>query len=394
MPWKPISLPEERLRLVLAALEKREPFSALCRRFGISRKCAYKWLKRFREGGGTALCDRSRRPLHSPRRLKTRWVKAIGAAHRRRPSWGAKKLCVLLHRQHPRARLPAVRTIHGWLRRLQLVPRRRARTRRGPLLPAPRRTLALAPNDVWTIDFKGWFRTLDGKRCDPLTVRDLFSRFILAMPLARDLSEAHVRGLLRRVFARYGLPRAIQVDNGAPFGGKGALGLSRLSVWWVRLGIKVEFGRRACPQDNAGHEQMHRVYKAEALHPPAATRRAQQGRTTRWIRQYNEERPHEALGQKVPAKFYRGSERVDGARVESLVYPEKWRVRHVRAHGDIKWQGRLRFIGRAFAGERIALKPLAPGTHQVYLGRLLIGHLHDGDPAGLRPARWQRAPGA
>jgi transposase InsO family protein len=186
------------------------------------------------------------------------------------------------------------------------------------------------------VDFKGWFRTRDGRRCEPLTVRDVFSRFVLTAALLPNQSDAAVRRAMRQVFRRYGLPKAIRVDNGAPFGGRGALGLSRLSVWWLRLGIAVEFIRRAHPQDNAAHEQMHRIFKADAASPPAGTFRAQKRRTNAWIKCYNYERPHEALGQRVPGQIYWPSNQPMPEQLPKVNYPRAWDTRRVRNRGHIK----------------------------------------------------------
>jgi len=241
-------------------------------------------------------------------------------------------------------------------------------------------------NEVWTVDFKGWMRTGDGVRCEPLTVRDLFRRYVLCITLLFNQSDAAVRAAMGRVFTRYGLPQIIRVDNGAPFGGKGALGLSRLSLWWLRLGIKVEFIRPACPQDNGAHEQMHRQLKADTMRVPASTPRQQQARWHWWRRYYNHERPHEALGQKPPAHFYRASPRPFGPELPALLYPPSWKVRRVCGTGSIKWQGRLRFIGRAFFDQHIGLCLLEPGVAALYLGAQLIGTLHANDHGGMRPA--------
>jgi len=241
-------------------------------------------------------------------------------------------------------------------------------------------------NEVWSVDFKGWFRTGDGRRCEPLTVRDVHSRFVLAVVLLPNQSEAAVRQALLPVFRRYGLPKAIRTDNGAPFGGKGALGLSRLSVWWLRLGIAVEFIRRAHPQDNGAHEQMHRVLKADTAAPPAHSLRAQKRRIGLWMGCYNTERPHEALAQQVPARFYWPSPRRMPRRLQEAKYPLGWKVRRVRNRGQIKCQGRERFVGRAFVGQLVGLKTIASASHEVYLERQLIGLLHSQDLAGMRPA--------
>src|SRR5213083_1485667 len=281
MPWKVHSLIGERLRFVLAALRREQSVAQLCRRYRVSPKTGFKWLRRFRHRGRAGLRDRPRRPDRSPTRLASHWQQAIARCRRKWPHWGAKKIRARLRSEHPRAALPCVRTIQRWLERLGLTSGRpRAWARRGPQLPRPALTVPQAPNNVWTVDFKGWFRTRDGQRVDPLTVRDLFSRYLLGIRLLRHRYEP-VRQYFQQLFVRCGKPKIIRVDHGPPFAGDGALDLSRLSAWWLRLGIGVEFTGRARPQDNAAHEQMHRVYKAEVASPPAATPRGQQWRTTR-----------------------------------------------------------------------------------------------------------------
>jgi hypothetical protein len=244
---------------------------------------------------------------------------------------------------------------------------------------------------VWTVDFKGWFRTRDGQRVDPLTVRDLFSRYVLGIALLRHHDEP-VRQYFQGLFRRFGQPKVIRVDHGQPFAGDGALDLSRLSAWWLRLGIQVEFTRRAQPQDNGAHEQMHRVYKAEVACPPAATPRAQQQRSTRWVYYYNHHRPHEALAQATPASLYRKSRRRYRGPLPALRYPRSWPTRQVTPSGYIRWHGRPRVIGRAFGSQRVGFKPATPGIHEVYFDRHLIGLLVDQDAGGLRPARRGQPP--
>lgn len=388
MPWKTSSLLEARQRFVQAALSRRQSVAQLCAQAHISRKTGFKWLARFRDGGLPALHNRSRRPKRSPRQTRARWIQAIARWRNKRPDWGAKKIYARLRQDHPRAHLPQVRTIADWLVRQNLVRRRRRRAaRRGPQLVAPGLSRAQAPNEVWTADFKGCFRTRDGQRVDPLTVRDLFSRFILGIRLLRHQHEP-VRQYFQHLFKRYGKPKIIRVDHGGPFAGDGPLDLSRLSAWWLRLGIRVEFTRRAHPQDNGAHEQMHRIYKADLASPPAATPRAQQWCTTRWITYYNWQRPHEALGQRVPGALYRKSRRRAPTRLPPVVYPRHWRKLRVTASGYIRWRGRLRVIGRAFAGQHVGFKPVSHGVHEVYFARQLIGLLVDTDPGAMRPASW------
>jgi len=283
-----------------------------------------------------------------------------------------------------------VKTIHRWLQRWGWVRRHPHRARRGPVLPHPGLTVPTRPNQVWTVDFKGWFRTADGVRQEPLTVRDLFSRYGLELRLLPNQDDQRVRRAMPRLFRQRGLPEAMRVDHGSPFGGKGALGLSRLSVWWLRLGIHVEFIRRARPGDNAAHEQFHGCYQREVVASGAADRTAMQRRSSQWLARYNQERPHEALGGRTPAELYRPSRRQYPGALPPLRYPRGWAVRRVRNRGQVKWQGRLRFIGRAFVGQTVGVKLAGPHLWEVYLGRQLIGLLHAHDPGGLRPARWLR----
>jgi len=388
MPWHTVSVLSSRERFALAALQKREPFIQLCHRFHITRATGYKWRRRFHDYGRAGLRDHSRRPHHSPRQLALRWRQALRPLRRRHPSWGARKLHARLQQLHPRHRLPAARTLGRWLQRLGLIIPLRRHQHPGPLLPLRRRTAARKPNDIWTIDFKGWFRTTEGIRVEPLTVRDLKSRFVLAVRLLPNQSDTSVRRALVSVFGRYGLPRVIQVDNGPPFGGVGPRGLSRLSVWWRRLGISVEFGRPAHPEDNAAHEQMHRVYQAEVADHPARNPRAQQRRSDRWRMEYNLLRPHEALGLRPPAQYYRASLRPFPEQLPAWSYPAFWSQRRTSPDGRLYWQGRQRFIGRAFGGELIGLKTRSAGLWEVFLGPDSLGLLYQQDRSrSLRPTR-------
>ena len=391
MPWKEFSALEERTRLVLMMKDGQQSVAHLSRQFGISRQTAYKWWQRYARDGLAELRTRSSRPHCSPPRMTSQWQERLRVLRKRRPSWGARKLYAGLSTQFGRRRTPAVSTLSFWLRRLDLIASRRVRAKRGPVLEPFTLSVPQAINEVWTVDFKGWMRMSDGVRCEPLTVRDLFSRYVLCITLLFNQSDTAVRTAMSRVFTRYGLPKIIRVDNGAPFGGNGALGLSRLSLWWVRLGIKVEFIGPACPQDNGAHEQMHRQLKADTMRVPAATPRGQQARWHWWRRYYNQQRPHEALGQKTPARFYRPSPRHFEPDLPALIYPSTWKVRRVCGTGSIRWQGRLRFVGRAFFDQSSGLSALEPGVVALYLGSQLIGTLHANDHGGIRPATRPRS---
>jgi putative transposase len=282
-----------------------------------------------------------------------------------------------------------VAAIGRWLRSLGLAQRRPRRgARRGPLVARPHLTVAVRPNDVWSVDFKGWFRTGDGTRVNPLTVRDMASRFVVALELLCNQSVVPTQAAFGRIFAEYGLPAAIRVDNGCPFGADGALGLTRLSAWWIRLGIRVEFITPGCPGENAAHEQMHGVYKQEEANPPAPTVRAQKRRSRQWLRRYNEVRPHEALAMLCPAQRYKKSTRKMPLEMGPLRYPTDWYSRLVKGKGMISLFGRGRFVGEAFEGERVGLQR-HPSGWEVYFGQLLIGTLAADETTGIHAARYR-----
>ena len=351
----------------------------------VSRTTVWKWRKRFWREGRRGLRDRSRRPQRLPGQTARVWVRRIERLRRKETEWGAKKLRAKLRSLWGGRGLPCVRTIARWVQRLGLARCRRARPRkagrtRHPLLTRPRRA-----NAVWTVDFKGWFRTGDGTRVEPLTVRDLFSRYGLAVRLLPDQRWQPVQAVFVGLFRRHGLPQVIRVDNGGPFASNGPAGLSRLSVWWWRLGIRVEFTRPGHPEDNGAHEQFHRVLKRETIRPAAPTRQGQQHRTSVWLKRYNQERPHEGLNQCVPAKFYRTRGRKYIQRLPRVKYPEGWVVRRVRSNGEIRWRGRKRFVGEAFAGQAVGLRRKRRGIWRVYFLMLEVGHLHETDAGAMRP---------
>ena len=245
------------------------------------------------------------------------------------------------------------------------------------------RVKAEAANDVWTLDFKGWFRTRDGQRVNPLTVRDRATRYVLRVQHVERADERGVGAIMRRLFRRYGVPRSIHVDNGPPFGGVGPRGWSTLAVGWVRLGINVTYSRPGCPQDNAEHEQMHQVLQAQTARPAAATVAAQQGRFERWQWKYNCDRPNRALGMRLPSALYRPSER--RPTMERWTYPIHWHVARMDPRGRFHWAGAKRVIGKAFGRQVVALKPVRTGVVAVYFGPHLLGELHARDPGAIRP---------
>ena len=372
MPWKQSSLPAVREQLVQALLGARETVAEVCRRFGVSRQTAYKFKSRFLQEGRRGLVDRCRGPKCRGAGRWQRERRAVLCQWRRRSTWGARKLRWWLRQRYPHTRLPAERTVHRWLQTADLVPVRVRRRRVGAAVGG-RPTSARRPNDVWTMDLKGWFCTGDGRKVEPLTVRDLMSRFLLSAQPLRRRSETAVRARCRRLFARYGCPRVIRTDLGSPFCGLGPHGLTALSLWWHRLGVRVEFVGRARRVDNNAHEQMHRVLKAETASPPAHHWQAQCRRLQRWCQHYNYRRPHDGLGLRVPAALYRPS-RNRPAPLRLPRYPAGWLVRRVRRQGDVCVAGRWRQIGRAFAGLPVGCRPVGH-RYEVYFGRLHLGTL-------------------
>jgi transposase InsO family protein len=390
MPWKNNSDKEQRWEFVQLAMQAKTCLAELCRRFGTSRKTAYKWIARFKENGRRGLRDQKRSADVIHNRPKKRWLDRIRRCKTQHPSWGAPKIHWLLKRRFGPKGLPSQTAIGRWLQQWGLTRRRRARVRKGVSVLRPALQEAEHPNDVWTVDFKGSFCTGDGVRVEPLTVRDLASRFILAFWLLACQNVKAARLVFEAIFREFGIPLVIRCDNGSPFGSTGALGLTRLSAWWLKLGIRVEFIEPGHPEQNGGHEQMHRVYKAENLNPPSASVRGQKRRTQQWRLEYNDQRPHEALGMKVPKDYYRKSRRRMAERLQPWKYPAGWESRLVKGKGMISLQGRSRFVGEAFEQERVGLKRVHPGKWEVYFGPWLAGELHDVDAGGIRAVVYKK----
>ena len=392
MPWREVDPMDERLCFVVERELGGTALADLCRQYGISRKTGYKWLARYAAGGQEAMKEASRRP-HSCPHATPDWLTAMVVGLKRRwPSWGPRKLAAKLRQMEIAA--PAASTIGGILKRAGLVEPRARRpssgVRRWPAgLTRPQR-----PNHVWGVDFKGWFRTQDGAVCHPLTVSDLYSRYVLDCEPLADQKMASAVGYFGQLFARRGLPEIIRVDNGSPFGSAGVGGLSRLSVMWLRLKISVEFIAPGHPEQNGCHERMHRTLKAETARPPSATRPEQARRMAAWRREFNEERPHEALGQRPPAALYRTSERRSPEHCPDFEYA--WWIDHRRVHHDgmIRWQGREWFIGEAFAGSTLGLQENVSGEIEVFAGNLFLGVLIENGPSHLTPrgVRWDGPP--
>ena len=388
MPWKKSSLQEQRFDLVREMTRGKAPVMELCRRFGVSRQTAYKWLSRYRTGRLRSLQDRTRRPLHQAGKTTLAWLRRVRRARLEHPTWGARKLRHKLTRRFGVRDVPATATISRWLKRWGLARGRRRRLR-GPVLLRKALHVPKSPHEVWTVDFKGWYRTALGQRVEPLTVRDLYSRYILAITLLPSQALDLTRRQFARIFKKHGLPQRIRCDNGTPFGGGGSTGLTRLSAWWVKLGIQVEFITPGRPCENGSHEQFHRVYKAEVAAEPEQTIQAQQKKSARWLRHYNRQRPHEALGMETPSRLYRKNRR----RFKSVglwTYPRGWERRWVKGNGEIARRGIRRYVGEAFVRDYVGLKPGRAGVWEVYFGPELVGQLHEKETGSIRMAKYAR----
>jgi len=302
MPWSQTSPMDQTTKFIADYLQRSLTTAELCELYGIARKTGYKWIDRYLHYGPAGLEERSRKPRHSPSQTDPEIVAALLEVRRRHSSWGAKKLLRLVHRRHPRWSLPGRSTVCDILSRHGMVARKRSRRRIGH--PGKPSSLILAPNDLWSADYKGQFKTGDGRYCYPLTVADGFSRYLLGCQGLSSTAVAEAKPVFTRLFKEYGLPKRIRTDNGVPFATNTLARLSRLSAWWVRLGIVPEFIEPGKPQQNGRHERMHKTLKAETTRPPANSLRAQQRKFDHFREEFNNERPHEALDQQTPADCY------------------------------------------------------------------------------------------
>lgn len=378
MPWQETSPVDQRDRFITEYLRGLFSMTELCARYGISRKAGYKWRGRYHEGGRAALRDRSRAPHHCPHRMPAATAELLCQARARHPDWGPEKLLQWLAPRHPGMDWPAVSTVGELLTRRGLVRPRRRRRRRCPH-PGTVAPSALAPNALWTADFKGQFRTGDGCSCYPLTIADQHSRYLLRCQGLPTPAGADVRAVFRDAFRRYGLPRAIRTDNGVPFASPGLRGLSQLNVWWLRLGIQHQRIQPARPEQNGVHERMHRTLKAAVCRPPRGSLAAQQRAFNRFRVEFNTDRPHQALQGRPPAAVYRPSPRPYPETLPPLEYPGHFLVKRVTSAGTVRFKHRLLFVSHALKQHAIGLTETDDGIWSIYLGSVLLGRLNERD---------------
>ena len=370
MPFRETSRMEDRIRMFVEYESGNWSVSELCRRHGICRDTFYEWRKRRQSGDPEWFRERSHAPLYCPQTTDAAIAEKIIEARRRFPYLGPRKLLAVLDRQAPEIDWPAASTIGTILKGAGLVStmkrRRRPLDQRRPCTPVT------GPNDEWSADFKGWFRTLDQCRIDPLTMADSHSRFLIELQIVAPTTEG-VRPCFERAFREHGLPLAIRCDNGSPFGSRGAGGLTKLSAWWMKLGIVPHFIRPASPQENGRHERMHRTLKAQTSVPPATNAGEQQVRFDAFREHYNNERPHEALGQRPPADAYTPSPRAMPDREQDPWYDADHQTRRVRRSGEIKWQGEFIFVSEALVDQLVGVAELETGDHVVRFCNLDVG---------------------
>ena len=381
MPWKDATPMEQRVDFVLRWLEHETSMAELCRRFGVSRQTGYELVARYRAEGLDGLKAHSRAPRHHPNAIAEDVCAAVLRAKARHPSWGPKKLEPLSNEPEViRERWPVASTRGAILARAGLTVGRRSARSHVPPRTQPFGDVS-QPNDTWCADFKGWFRTADGVRCDPLTISDAHSRMLLrCQALQHGIHARHVRPIFEAAFREYGLPVRIRTDNGSPFAHVGAGGLSGLAVWWVKLGIVPERIDPGRPSQNGRHERMHRTLKQATAQPPAATIRAQQQRFDAFRAEYNTERPHEALGQQPPNASYTASPRCYPRRLEEPLYAEADQVRRVRHNGEIRWSQGTIYVSNLLVGEPVGIYD-TPAGWLVRYGPLELGLL---DPVHCR----------
>jgi len=388
MTWTQTTPEEERTRFVLKASAEELEFAELCRLFSISRKTGYKWLDRYRRDGAAGLEARSSAPHTHPFAVGAEVRERVIGLREEHATWGPRKLLAFLERHAPKTKWPAPSTVGELLRCAGLV---RPRRRRRHCPPATQPFVeAREPNDLWCADFKGQFPV--GKRmCYPLTVTDAASRYVLGCDALRSTETSGAKAGFEGVFQKYGLPGAIRTDNGSPFASTGAGGLSRLSVWWVHLGILPERIEPGEPQQNGRHERMHLTLELEATTPARRSFAAQQRVFDEWRRVFNHERPHEALDMRTPGDLYVPSRRSMPSVLPEVEYPGGWELRRVRHDGTMKWRNRHLYVSAALVGELVGLRPEDGGLWTGFFGPILLGRVHDEalDLGLVRPSRRQ-----
>jgi transposase InsO family protein len=375
MPWKEADAMELRVEFIRDWLKKTHSVSDLCALYGVSRKTAYKWLDRYMNDGPDWAMDRGHEASVVHNKTPREVEQALLQMRQRHRSWGARKLLHQVGLEQPELMLPRASTVCDILKRNGLItPRPRRRAIGHPGRPS---SVISGPNDSWSADFKGQFRTGDGIYCYPLTVTDNYSRYILGCQALPGTLFEPTKAIFTRVFREYGLPRSIKTDNGVPFSSPTLGRLSQLSVWWLKLGVMPVLTEPGKPQQNGRHERMHKTLKAETLKPPAGNSRAQQRKFNTFVREFNEVRPHESLDMETPRQQHVISPRMMPDKLTPVEYPDRFEVRYVSANGGIRWQNQWVNVSSVLKGEYVGLEPIDDGIWDVYYSCKKIGRLHE-----------------
>lgn len=376
MPWKEVKPMDQKIRFISDFLNGYFSIAELCLRFGISRTTGYKWINRYKASGRPdALCDLSRRPHHSPKKTSDEIVDLLLSVRDKHPFWGPRKILFLVSEKYPDLTLPAESTVALILKRNGYIKPRRKRIKR--YHPGRPLTVITRPNEVWTADFKGHFKTQDGLYCYPLTIADGHSRYLFSVDGMLSPLQKPVKSVFRGLFEEYGLPEKIRTDNGNPFASVALGRLSRLSAWWIRLGIIPELIEPGCPEQNGRHERMHKTLKYETTIPPAANLKKQQRRFDQFRQEFNHIRPHEALEMKPPAKVYHISARKLPTRLPKVEYPAHYEVRRVSKNCGIRWNSKRVCVSQVLAGEYVGLEEIDDGIWDIYYGPVWLGRLNE-----------------
>ena len=359
---------EEKLRFVFEYDTGEHTMSELCQRYQIARQTGYVWVRRYRQAGVPGLVEGSRSAHRHSNQMPEELERMVLELRQAHMTWGPRKLKKVLERDEPGRRWPATSTIGALLKREGLVVARKKRKHTAPY--SEPLAHATGANRVWCADFKGWFRTGDGERIDPLTISDAHSRYLLRCQAVEKTNSDRVQAIFEAAFREYGMPAAIRTDNGPPFASSAVAGLSRLAVWWIKLGIVPERIAAGHPEQNGRHERMHRTLKQEVAQPPAANRRKQQRALDRFRQEYNQVRPHEALGMHTPAAIYEPSEKEFPARVPEPEYPPSMLVRSVRRRGHFRWNKDEVFLSEVLWGEQVGLLPVDDRWFTIYFAQI------------------------
>jgi transposase InsO family protein len=371
MPWKVSGVVERRKLFVEQWLSENWTMTELCAQHGISRQAGYNTLTRYQHAGWAGLDTASRAPRRHPNQTRPEIEQQIVELRHAHMRWGPRKLKVVLQRQQPELNWPAASTMGELLRREGLIIARRKRRRSDPYTTPF--AAASQPNRVWCGDFKGWRRTQDGERIDPLTISDACTRYLLRCQAVEKTDTARVQAIFEAAFREYGLPQAIRTDNGAPFASLAIAGLSRLALWWMKLGIVPERIQPAHPEQNGRHERMHLTLQQETMSPMAANRRAQQRRFDQFRREFNQQRPHQALDMRTPDSCYASSPRPYPARLPEPQYDTSMTVRRVAPGGQFSWKHHEVFVSETLQGERIALQAIDDRWFTIYFAQFPLG---------------------